>query len=209
MYLFTRAGRFAPGSVTEALTFVPEVTETVHRETGLEVHAWMASMSPAFGTTVWAMFVETLEELEAATDKLAVSDHYVALAEKGSRLFSGPVTDGLATVVHGEPGTSSPRPSYASVARARAANGAFSAAVAAGVEIAETATRITGDSTTFLVESTGAIGGCRWITAFADIASLERSEAALMADGTWLALLDRVGAAYAEGATQSVYRCVA
>jgi hypothetical protein len=208
MYLFTRSGRFTSGSVREAMAFVAEITEKVHRETGLDVQAWAATLSPELGTTTWATFVESLEELEAAEDKLAVSDAFVDLVEKGAKLFDGPLTDRLATVVHGAPDPGAPRPSYVSVARAEAANGSVGAAIAGGVEIAEAATRITGVPTMFLVDVTGPYGGCRWTSGFADIGSLERGEAALMADESWLELIDRVSPAYAQGATQSIYRRV-
>jgi hypothetical protein len=206
MYLFTRSGRFAPGGYREAVAFVGAVTEKVNQETGLEVHAWMASMSPELGTCTWATFVESLEELEAAEDKLAVSEPYVELTERASGLFAGPLTDGLASVVHGQRDPSAPVPSYVSVARAVAVNGAIGGAIQAGVEIAEEATRITGVPTMFLADATGAYGGCRWVSGFADIGSLERAEATLQGDEHWLALIDRVGTRYAPGATQSIFR---
>jgi hypothetical protein len=206
MYLFTRTGRFLPGSVRETMTFIGSVTEKVHQETGLEVHAWLASMSPEFGTCVWASFVESLEELEAANDKLAVSDQFVELTEQGSRLFAGPLTDGLATVVHGQRDPSAPLPAYVTVARAQAANGRVADAMTGGVEIAEAATRITGIPTMFLTDATGPFGGCRWSSGHADIGSVQRADAALLADPGWLALIDRVGPCYAPGASQSMYR---
>jgi hypothetical protein len=209
MYLFTRAGRFGPGSVGDAMTFAVAATEKVHQETGLDIHAWIASMSPELGTCVWAAFVETLEELEAANDKLAVSAEFTALAEQGSALFAGPLQDGLAQVVHGTRDPSAPLPAYVTVARAQAANGCVRAAITGGIEIAEAATRITGLSTNFLVDATGAYGGCRWTTGYADIAAVQRSEEALAADEGWLELIDRHGTSYAPGATQSMYRRIA
>jgi hypothetical protein len=206
MYLFTRAGRLAPGAIREGMSFVTAITERVHQDTALDVHTWGASMSPELGTVVWATFVERLEDLEAAEDKLAVSEQYLDLAIQGSTLFAGPLRDGLATIVSGQIDQSGPLPSYVTVARATAANGKLSEAMAAGVEIAETATRITGVPTSFMVDATGAYGGCRWNTGHPDIASVERAEAALMADQSWLALLDRVGTAYQAGASQSMYR---
>src|SRR5215204_5607045 len=73
MFLFTRAGRFAPGSIRDAMGFVRAVTEKVQQETGLDIQAWASTMSPEQGTTVWAAFVEDLEHLEEANDKLATS----------------------------------------------------------------------------------------------------------------------------------------
>lgn len=206
MYLFTRAGRFGPGSVGEGLTFVASITEKVHQETGLDIHSWGASMSPELGTVVWASFVESLDQLEAAQDKLAVSDSFIALAESGAKLFTGPLQDGLAQVVVGTYDRAAPLPSYVTVARAAAANGQLSEALAAGEEIAATATRITGVPTSFLVDATGPFGGCRWNSGYPDIGSLERAEAALMADASWLKLIDRVGACFQDGASQSIYR---
>lgn len=206
MYLFTRAGRLGPGHIREAMAFIPTMTEKVQQETGLDVHAWASTMSPGLGTTVWATFVEHLEHLEAANDKLAASDAFIELAEQAGRLFAGPFTDGLAQVVSGELDPSAPLPSYVTVVRARAANGQLGAAMTGGVEIAEAATRITGVRTMFLVDATGAYGGCRWTSGFADIAELERAESALNADEDWLALIDRVGTAYAPDAHQAIYR---
>ncbi|MGH9273503.1 MAG: hypothetical protein ACRDZU_02555 [Acidimicrobiales bacterium] len=206
MYLFTRAGRLAPGAFREGAAFVAAITEKVNQDTGLDVHTWAASMSPELGTVVWANFVESLEELEAAQDKLNVSDQFIELAEKGSKLFAGPMTDRLASVVVGARDPSAPLPSYVTVARAVAANGHISDAMAAGVEIAETATRITGIQTMFLADATGDFGGCRWNSGYADIGSMERAEAALMADESWLKLIDRIGPAFQQGANQSIYR---
>ena len=190
MYLFTRAGRLAPGAFREGAAFVAAITEKVNQDTGLDVHTWAASMSPELGTVVWANFVESLEELEAAQDKLNVSDQFIELAEK----------------VTGARDPSAPLPSYVGVARAIAANGHVSEAMAAGVEIAEASTRITGIPTMFLADVTGDYGGCRWNTGYADIGGMERAEAALVADESWLKLIDRIGPAFQEGATQSIYR---
>ncbi|MEO7427783.1 MAG: hypothetical protein ABIY48_00220 [Acidimicrobiales bacterium] len=188
------------------MTFVATVTEKVHQESGLDMHAWGASMSPELGTVVWATFVDTLDQLEAAQDKLAVSDPFIALAESGAHLFTAPLQDGLAQVVTGTFDRTAPLPAYVTAARAIATNGKLSAAMAAGVEIAEAATRITGVQTSFLVDVTGPVGGCRWNSGHADIGSVERAEAALTADAGWLELIDRVGDCYQQGVTQSMYR---
>jgi hypothetical protein len=192
--------------VREGITFVTSINEKVHQETGLDIHTWGASMSPELGTVVWATVVDSLEELEAAQDKLAVSDSFLEMAEKGSHLFAGPLRDGLAQIVTGGFDRGAALPAYVTVARATAANGRLSDAMAGGVEIAELATEITGIPTSFLVDVTGPYGGCRWNSGVADIGTLERSEAALMADDRWLSLLDRIGTCYQDGASQSVYR---
>jgi hypothetical protein len=206
MYLFTRAGRFQPGLMRETTEFIRAVTEKVRQETGLQVLVWTSTMSPDLGTTMWATFVDDLGRLEEADDKLMVSDSFLDLVEKGNRLLAAPLTDGLAAVVHGAPDFSGPPPNYLMVAQATAANGQVKAALDGGVEIAEAVTRITGAPTTFLVDTTGPYGGCRWGSRFADIGELQRAESALMADESWLDLIDRVGTAYTQDAHQSIYR---
>jgi hypothetical protein len=206
MYLFTRTGRFQPGSIRESTEYIRAVTDKVRQETGLEVHVWATMMSPEFGTTVWGTFVDDLAHLEEAEDKLMVSESFLDLAEKGNKLLDGPLTDNLAQVVHGAPDLSGPLPNYLAVARATAANGQLRAALAGGVEIAETATRITGVGTTFMVEATGPYGGCRWASRYTDLGELERAESALMADESWLEVIDRVGPAYTQDARQSILR---
>ena len=209
MYLFTRSVRFGPGPARDVATYVGEVTEKARQETGLEIHAWTATMSPELGTVVWATFAEDLEHLEQANEKLATSDRFVDLVDRGAALFAGPPSDMVAQVVAGEVEPSGPTPTYVMSARAAAANGHLRAAMEGGVEIAEAATRITGVPTLFLVGATGPYGGCSWSSGFSDIGQLERAESALMADSGWIDLIDRVGTAYEPGASQSIYRLTA
>ena len=206
MYLFTRSGRFAPGSTRDVVSYVGEVTEKVRQETGLRVDAWSSTFSPDLGTVVWAVFAEDLAVLEQANDKLASSDSYIDLVDRGAQLFAGPASDSLAQVMAGELDPAAPTPQYVSVARAVAANGQLRAALAGGVEIAETSSRITGVPSMFLVDTTGPYGGCAWTSGFADIGALQRADAALAADAGWLELIDRVGPAYQQGAAQAIYR---
>ena len=72
--------------------------------------------------------------------------------------------------------------------------------------IAEHATRVSGQNTLFMVNSTGPFGGCAWLTGSPDIDTVESGEDALMADPEWLKLIDRVGTAYNDDAAQALYR---
>jgi hypothetical protein len=206
MYLFSRAGRFGPGSIRDAMSFVGTVTEKVNQISGLEVHAWMSSMSPDLGVVAWATFVEHLEQLEQATDKLALDEGYIDLVEKNAHLYAGPLADSLQAVVHGGPQEGGTLPSYVSVARAVAANGKLGQAVADGIEIATLSTEITGIQTSFLMASTGPFGGCAWNSGYESISALEESEAKLNGNADWIALIDRIGSSYTEGASQAVFR---
>jgi hypothetical protein len=206
MHLFTRSTRLAGGDVTGQLSWVGSITEEACNTTGLAIDAWATVMSPDANTIVWACWVEHLSEIEQAGDKLAASDAYLRAIAAGEAFTDGSTTDGLASVVHNPPTLDDAVPAYVTVATAVAAPGRLSDAVAAGVEIAEHATRLSGLNTMFLVNSTGAYGGCSWITGAADIDTVERGEGALMGDPAWLQLLDRVGTAFNADASQSIYR---
>lgn len=206
MYLFSRRRRIDPGHVTKAMEWTVEATGKAREVTGLGIDAWMAVMSPELGTVVWSLWAEHMAEIEAAGDALAADEHYRKLVEKGDDYFDGPIEDQLATMVHGTLDPDGPVANYVAVVEATAANGRLSTAIASGIEVAEFATRVGGQNTGFLVNSTGAYGGVAWITGSPDIATVEASEAALMADPAWLALVDRVGADYAQDARSTYYR---
>lgn len=89
--------------------------------------------------------------LEQADDKLAMSDSFNDLTDRGAELFVGPLSDMVGQVVVGEVDPSAPRPNYVTVAQAVAANSKLRAAIDGGVEIAEAASRITGHPTIFVV----------------------------------------------------------
>jgi len=209
MYLFSRRRRIDLGHMTKAVEWSVEATGKVREITGREVDTWTAVMSPEVGTVVWTMWVETLAELEAAGDALAADAAFVKSEEKADDWFDGPMEDRVASMVHGTLDPAAPRAEYVAVVEGIAANGRLSNAIASGIAVAEFATRVGGQETGFLVNFTGAYGGVAWITGSPDIATVDASEAALMADPAWLDLVNSVGADYAPGVTSTLYRRLA
>ncbi len=189
-----------------AMAWTVGVTELVRSITGRPIDAWASVLSPDAGLVVWSMWVEHLSEIEQAADKLAASPDYLESVRVGDQLGEGPVVDGLAALVHGDLDLAAGPPSYVSVANAVAAPGHLGDGIAAGIEIAEHATRVSGQNTLFMVNSTGPFGGCAWLTGSPDIDTVESGEGALMADPEWLKLIDRVGTAYNNDAAQALYR---
>ena len=193
------------GDFAGALAWSVGVTEQVRTITGRQVDAWGSVLSPDAGLVVWSMWAEHLSELEQASDKLMASPEYLESVAAGETFGEGAVVDSLATLVHGEIDPDATA-SYVTVASAVAAPGHLSDAITSGIEIADHATRVSGQTTLFVVNSTGAYGGCAWLTAAPDIDTVERGEAALMGDPEWLQLIDRVGTAYNNDAAQAMYR---
>ncbi len=206
MYLFTRSRRMRAGDPGGAIAWTIGVTEQVRTITGRQVDAWGTVMSPDAGLVVWSTWIEHLGELEQASDKLMAAPEYLESVVAGEAFGEGPVVDGLATLVHGDIDLAAGAPTYVTVANAVAAPGRLSDAIAAGIEIADHATRVSGQNTLFVVNSTGAYGGCAWLTGSPDIDTVENGEGALMSDPEWLKLIDRVGTAYNNDAAQAIYR---
>jgi hypothetical protein len=209
MYLFTRSRRVHPGKFGKAMETVVETTDQARKITRQQIDAWSAVMSPEIGTIVWTLFAENLATIEQAGDALVADAGFMKLIEKDDDRFDGPYVDGLSTLVHGELDLSDNTAQYVGVATATPANGQLQAALAAGIEIAEHVTKVTGDNTLFFVNNTGIFGGLTWVTPAVDAAAVDAAEAALMASAEWLPLLDRVGGAFTPGGAQSLFRRVA
>jgi hypothetical protein len=205
MYLFTRSRRVGSPDFAGAMGWVATVTEQVRGITGQPVDAWGTVMSPDAGTIVWSMWAEHLSDVEQAGDKLGASSEYAATVKDGDGFFDGPIVDGLASLVHGAPDPDA-EVNYVSVATAVAAPGHLSDAITGGIEIADHATRVSGQPTLFLVNATGPYGGCAWVTGSPDVGVVETGESALMSDPEWLKLIDRAGIAYTPEAAQTLYR---
>ncbi|MBM3659646.1 MAG: hypothetical protein FJW95_09105 [Actinobacteria bacterium] len=208
MYLFTRSRTIDPGELSGAMAFVPEITERVRSITGVDVQAWAAVMSPEAGLVTWSAWFESLKALEVAGDQLTADSGYMKAVEKGDDYFDGGIVDGLAQVVYGTVDPDA-NPAYAAVASAASTNGRLADAISGGIEIAEFASRVSGQNTLFVVGATGPYGGVAWITGNPDIETLEAGESALMADPEWLQLIDRVSPAYLPGASQTIFRRIA
>ena len=206
MYLFTRSWRIDAEHVSKAVEWVGEITETGRKITGLQIDAWTAVVSPELGTVVWSLWAETIGQVVNAGDQLTADSGYLKAIEKGADYFDGPATDGLATLVHGDLNLDNNSFEYVGVATATLANGHLQGGVAAGIEIADHVTKVTGDNTLFVVNTTGIFGGVAWLTPMADVARVDAGEAALMADADWLPLLDRVGGAFNPHPAQAIFR---
>ena len=190
MYLFSRRARLSGAKFRESIAWAINVTEKVAQTTGLQVGLWSQTFSPAVGTLAWSTFVPDLGALEAANDKLMVDDGYNALIDRGNEfVIPGSIDDALGVIIHGQPDTNR-QVEYVAVVRSTIANGQLARGMALGTEIAQQAEAVTGLPTLFLADATGNYGGVRWVTAFANVAELERAEMALNTNEAFVSLID-------------------
>ena len=208
MYLFSRARSVHPGQFTAALAFAAEITATATAVSGVEINAWTAVMSPTAGDIVWTAWFDTLADWEVASDKLGADAAYISAVEKADGLFTGPVVDQMASVLSPLP-EGGPDATYVSVVNVVAANGQLAAAMQHGLAIAESATKLSGLTTSFAMGTTGPYGGVAWFSGAPTIAALEAGANAVNSDPAFLQLVDSGGHLFQTGATQTTYRRVA
>ena len=210
MYLFSRRARLSGVKFRESIAWATSITERVAQTTGMQVGLWNQTFSPAVGTLVWSTFVPDLATLEAANDKLMVDDAYNDLVERGTEfVIPGSIDDSLGMFIHGQPDPNR-HVEYVAVVRSTIAAGKLARGMGLGVEIAQRAEKITGVPTAFVADATGNYGGVAWLTAFANVAELERGEQTLNTDQAFIELIDtQATGVYADQAgatTQLVYR---
>jgi hypothetical protein len=207
MYLFGRTRRVNPAHTRAAMAVAVEAGGRASEIIGRPVFTWANVLSANLGTVAWTARFDHLDEITAADDAIVGNAEFSDWVEQNDSLFSGHTEDLLNQVIHnaptGEPGA------YVSVAVAVAANGSFSEAMAMGVEIADTATRITGQQTMFVASVTGPYGGVGWLTSTPDLGAVEAANEALAGNEEWLKLIDRAGHAYQPGVTSSILRRLA
>jgi hypothetical protein len=171
---------------------------------GIPVTAWTSMWGEDAGTVVWSAFLDDLVGLEQAGDKLAIDGGFNQRIAEAEAMFSGPVVDTLAQVIHGDPAAETPH--YVTVVTAELATGRIRDGLAAAVEIAEAAERISRRPTGVALAVTGRYGGIAWFTGFPDIEAVQTGEAAINADPSFVALIDRVSDCYQPEAQQAIYR---
>ncbi|MCU1426506.1 MAG: hypothetical protein JWL83_506 [Actinomycetia bacterium] len=204
MYLFSRRRRAAPGQIPEAMGWAVETAAKASQIAGLPVTAWSSMWGADAGTITWTVFAIDLVGIEQAGDKLATDAGFSDRVREAETLFSGPVEDQLAQVLHGAPQDAPSE--YVSVVTAELAPGAFRTGVEAAIEIASAADRITGRPTMVSMAMTGRYGGIAWLTGHPDVAALDAAQNATNADGAFVALVDRVSTYYQPDAVQAIYR---
>jgi hypothetical protein len=204
MFLFARSRRVNPAHTRAALGVAVEAGGRAGELIGRPVFTWTSVRSAELGTVAWTARFDHLDEMTGADDALMANSEFGDWVEQNDSLFSGHTEDTVSQVVHnppaGEPGA------YVSVVRAVAANGALSEAMAMGVEIADTASRITSQQTMFVAAVTGPYGAVGWLSSGPDLGTFEAANGALATNEEWLKLLDRAGHAYAPGASTSILR---
>jgi hypothetical protein len=207
MYLFARNRRVAPANAAEAIAAALEAGAKASEITGVTVFVWTPIFSGETGQVMWSGRVDSLEQLVTANDALIGSTEFQTFISEREHLFEGPLTDTVSEVIHAAP--SGPPGAYIQVVQAVCAHGSIGEGMATSVELAEAATRLTGQSTMVVAPVAGPFGALGWITSYPDLTTLRAGNEAARADAEWMKLIDRAGHVYQPGVTTTIMRRLA
>jgi len=190
VYLFSRSIRLSGVKSQEATGWATRLTEVVKDLSGLDVGLWHTLFSGEVGKLSWTTFVPDMSALEGAFAKLDADAGMNELVERGDEyVIQGTLSDVIGKVVHGQPDPSR-KVNYVSVVATTIKAGKFARGYSLGVEIAQTAEKISGLPSLFVANSTGDYSGVAWLSGFTDIAELERAQNALDESQIFVELLD-------------------
>ncbi len=205
MFVSARMRHLSSASAREGVAAAVEVAGMASDITGIDISTWASLWSRENGLIVWSATIESLSELEVAEEKLAASAEFGDWLDAHDKLFDGPTTDSLVQVVHGAP-DSERTVNVAVVTNAVGANGKMAAAMAAGVELADATTKVTGIPTMFATNVTGLYGGAVWISGNENLGEMEKAITALNADSSFAALVDQHAPSFQAGTETTWYR---
>ena len=194
MYLYSRRARLTSPAGAE---WAARICEAGTEVGGREINLWASVYGPGYGTITWTTWHADMTALEAWGDTMNGDEGFQAIVAEGGEFVEGGADDGLLQVISGAPDPEADN-QYVSGVTAVCAGGNIERAMTAGVEIAETATKITGATTMFVRSMTGPYGGVGWLTGNRTIAEVEAGQDALAADPSWLKLVDSTGGAFVE-----------
>lgn len=210
MYLFARRTRLVGGNGTMGLEWATTITTKVKKITGHDVHLWATAYSPNVGQVTWTAWFEDLTALETLGDKLLAEPTYVTLANEGAKFTDGTLDDSVHQPIYGTPDPAR-ETQYAGTVAGVLAAGNYERGLTAGVEIAQTAEKITGVPTFFSTALSGPYGGVGFLSGYESVAQLEASQSKLASDPKWVKLIDSTKGCFVEDPSitlQTIHRRV-
>ena len=190
MYLFSRRARLAPGNTHAAMAWATDITKKTNEVSGLDVGLYAQTFSPEVGTLAWSTFLPDLATLETANDKLLADDAYVSMVDAGAKFALGGADDALLQIIHGAPDPARTI-EYVTTVQTVCASGSLSRGIELAIEIAQRAEKTVGVPVLVATGVTGNYGSVAWLSGYASVQELERSQQALAADAKFAEVVDK------------------
>jgi len=201
MLLFSRRITLV-GGPRKTVPIVSDLAAYVNAHTSLDWSVRTVLFGAPLGTLAFTAPVESHAALAEATAGLNTDNAFQDLIEKVSPLLAGPPQDQLREVIHGAPPESSVG-QVAQLVTATVAGGKFAAAMAWGIEVTDHVASTTKAPIAFCRNLYGPFGQVSWISTVADMAGADAASAALAADASYLATLDKAGDLFEPGSAST------
>jgi hypothetical protein len=205
MYTAARRYQLNPATARRGVAISIEAAERVTSLTGLRIVPFTTAMSGELGTIFHVAWADDLAHFEQADAKLAGDDSFNEWVEGNADLFVGTAQNMLMKTVYGGPAAHGP-PAYVMATQALCTPGSVADAMAAGVELAQAAERLTGRPAIFSVAVTGRYGGVPWSGGAPDIETLQAASEAMANDPEFASLVARHSSSFQPNGTTTILR---
>lgn len=204
MQIFTGILQARPGKEYEAAALMPQIRDVAQAAHGVETSAWAVIAGSTWGSFALSTRVDGLAQLLEVTAAVGESDDFRALAAQTGEVYAGPAQTSVATVVAATADDVG-QPPIASVTRTVAAPGHTKEAVAAAVDILETAASVTGLNGMLLMSDAGKANELSWVFGTESGAQADVANATLAADPAWLDKISAASALFVAGSGERMY----
>jgi hypothetical protein len=198
MYIYSAQLQAKPGKGGKAGRALTELRDTLTRVSGQAVHAWAVVAGAPIGAYAVSTRVDSLEDLVDLQMKMADDEEYQSQAAKIGKLLAMPAETSLNRVVAyaGEPGD--PKPMTA-VTRATIAAGQVRAAAAAGNDMLELVSSMSGAPGLLTMSVTGNFNDLSWIFAYESAAEADAAIESVLGNAEYMERVDGMAGLFHPG----------
>lgn len=204
MQLFTRTVVLDEVS-PDVIGIAADLREYVSGAIGTEIGLWAAGFGAPWGTMVYAGPVDGLAGVSAMNTQLMGDATYQAKVAGLRGHIAGPAESALMNPLYGEVRADGAPPLGAvATATTAVASAPFDEVVAFGVELAQLAESVMGQPVIFGAGVAGTFGEFGWLSVAPDAAAADAANAALMANGDYIAKISGASGMFVAGAAHRI-----
>ena len=203
MHIFGAQIQAKPGRAAAAGAKVAEIREVVSSAIGHAGYAWAAVAGAPIGSFLLSTRVEGAAGLIELQTKLGESADYQKLAVDAGDLWAAPVETSFLQVVAAVGDLPEPQ-SLTTVTRSTMSVGHMADALAWSNEVLEHVNKVTGLSGMLATSSAGSMFDVSWIFGAESGAAADEANNALMADPSYIGLIDKAGGLFVDGSAERI-----
>jgi hypothetical protein len=198
MYIYSAQLQAKPGKGGKAGPMLADLRDTITGVTGLPAYAWAVVAGAPIGSFAVSTRVDSLAALIEGQMKLAADTDYQSQAAKIGKLWAAPAVTGLNRIVAFAGETGDPKP-ITSVNRATVAPGQVRAAAAAGTDMLEFVTSLSGAPGLMTMAVAGNYNDLSWIYAFDSAAEADAAADSVLGNADYLERSDGMAGLFLTG----------